>query len=745
MKKAFIVYIILCMFFPTVMEAEKKTFGNGLFWEITDDGTLTISGRGNMPDFVINNRIKRAPWHSKARIIQNVVIENGVTSIGKEAFADSWQLNEHNQLVANGDNYYVFKKVIIPNTVSLIDDRAFKNCINLTSVEIPNSVTSIGSEAFSGCLGLSSVELSNSVSSIEERSFYGCSSLTSVEIPNSVKTIGDEAFSGCDRITSVVIPNSVKKIGSEVFNSKSLNDIFVNITNWSSNSVLHLCFPNNSEWKYCVNNIELSDVIIPDSVKIIGKRVLYNGKSIKSITIPEGVTKIADYAFKGCSGITQICIPNSVTIIGNGTFTGCTSLVNILIPDAVTTIGNSAFEGCNSLSSIILPNTVISLGTGVFHNCSSLSYVVVPKTLENVDSRSLFKSNSSEIEIYKGMDLPLQHKATKFYIVENKGKNGIISSTGEWLLPFEKGYTQISSFGDKYFKVYDGKYYGIIDIEGQDVIPTSRCYINIGDLDSQKSSFTFTGKGFNGVCDIKGREILRNKLLPSSDEIMEDGGYSTVTEINNGNTKYYKVSKGDRYGLTDAEGKEIVPCEMEALESIGSGFLKYKINGFWGVINYTGKIIIDTDRGYTYIGNFLTFTKRFPYVMNGYKGECDVTGRQISKIKVEAPRQSDAASSSESSSSSNSSTSSSSSNSSSNTGSVTTQTVVVEHHHDPMPVQEWQQCVGCFGSGQCPYVKCGGSGWYYIGDRVSTCSMCHGSGKCHYCNGQGGRYITVYR
>ena len=74
-----------------------------------------------------------------------------------------------------------------------------------------------------------------------------------------------------------------------------------------------------------------------------------------------------------------------------------------------------------------------------------------------------------------------------------------------------------------------------------------------------------------------------------------------------------------------------------------------------------------------------------------------------------------------------------------------TTTIVVEHHHDPIPVQEWQQCPACYGSGQCPYVQCGGSGWYYIGDRARTCSMCHGSGKCSTCAGKGGHYVTVYR
>ena len=125
----------------------------------------------------------------------------------------------------------------------------------------------------------------------------------------------------------------------------------------------------------------------------------------------------------------------------------------------------------------------------------------------------------------------------------------------------------------------------------------------------------------------------------TEESIKEKGGYSIATELMNGSIKYWKVSKGGRYGLTDAEGKVIVPTEMEALESAGTGYLRYKLNGFWGLMDYAGKIIIDTDRGYTSIGDFVTFTKRFPYTMTGYKGECDINGKQISKIKVETPKQ----------------------------------------------------------------------------------------------------------
>jgi hypothetical protein len=89
---------------------------------------------------------------------------------------------------------------------------AFMNCSSLTSIVIPNSITSIEEYAFYGCSKLTSITIPNGVASIERRTFYSCNSLTGVTIPNSVTSIKEEAFSGCRSLTSVTIPNSISSI-----------------------------------------------------------------------------------------------------------------------------------------------------------------------------------------------------------------------------------------------------------------------------------------------------------------------------------------------------------------------------------------------------------------------------------------------------------------------------------------------------------------------------------------------------
>lgn len=331
------------------------------------------------------------------------------------------------------------------------------------------------------------------------------------------------------------------------------------------------------------------------------------------------------------------------------------------------------------------------------------------------------------------------------YQVEENRKVGLVDNSGTWIVPLDKEYMLIESAGGNYIRVRDKNYnYGIITANGKEVIPPSRGYSSIGNYDKNTKSFSVTKGRYNGSCDMQGRELSMTKRLPTQYDIKYDGGYSDVTEMTNNGTKYFKVSKGGRYGLTDAEGKQIIAPEMEALEQAGVGFLRFKINGFWGVMNYAGKIIIPTDRGYTKIGDYVSFTKLFPYEMDGYKGECNHLGQQVLKIKV-ASGKSTAASSN--SSGKSTSTTNSTSSTSSNRQSENKTTVVVEHHHDPVPMQEWRACWACGGMGTMGCDNCGGGGTKYIGDRLHRCSRCNGRGiiPCNVCFGNKGQYITVYR
>ena len=173
-------------------------------------------------------------------------------------------------------------------SVTSIGSSAFRDCTCLTSVTIPNSVTSIGESAFYECTGLTSVTIGNSVTSIGDEAFYGCTGLTSVTIGNSVTSIGNRAFYDCTGLTSVNITDIAA---------------WCNITfsDYDSNSN-----PLYYAKHLYVNNVEVTNLTIPNSVTSIGERAFYGCSSLTSVTIPNSVTSIGVYAFYYCDGLTSV-------------------------------------------------------------------------------------------------------------------------------------------------------------------------------------------------------------------------------------------------------------------------------------------------------------------------------------------------------------------------------------------------------------------------------------------------------
>ena len=171
---------------------------------------------------------------------------------------------------------YAISKINLPNSVTGIEEGAFKNCTRLTDINIPNSVKSIGYEAFRDCTSLTDINIPNSVTSIGEQAFKGCTSLTDVNIPNSVTSIGYEAFKGCTSLTDINIPNSVTSIGEQAF-------------------------------KGCTS---LTNINIPNSVTSIGEQAFYNCDNLKSVYMNASTPpSIGSQAFHNISKDLTIYIP----------------------------------------------------------------------------------------------------------------------------------------------------------------------------------------------------------------------------------------------------------------------------------------------------------------------------------------------------------------------------------------------------------------------------------------------------
>ena len=184
-------------------------------------------------------------------------------------------------------------------TVTKIDNSAFMDCTNLTSITIPDSVTTIDNAAFRNCTSLISITIPDSVTFIGSSAFINCTSLTSITIPDSVTIINLATFLDCTNLTSITIPDSVTIIGENAF----------------------------------YNCDSLISITIPDSVTTIDNCVFMNCESLTSITLPDSVTTIGDKAFYYCRSLTSITIKaNNPPKISDKTFTENSDL-QIYVPE----------------------------------------------------------------------------------------------------------------------------------------------------------------------------------------------------------------------------------------------------------------------------------------------------------------------------------------------------------------------------------------------------------------------------
>lgn len=366
---------------------------------------------------------------------------------------------------------------------------------------------------------------------------------------------------------------------------------------------------------------------------------------------------------------------------------------------------------------IISPNyeSVLYLSDGFSYRNASGNYVSTGWYLDSEGKAT------KEVPIYK--ELQIEDDGFKWYQVSQGDKYGAEDYFNQTLIPLNREYTSVyytSEEGHKgYFQVRKGDKYGACDLTGKEIVKPNYKYVIYTD-------------GFKGEMS-DGEWVALGYMIDSEGKAIRGSKESIVY---NGAT-YYIVSREGLYGLTDANGKEIVAMEMDKIESAGGDRLIFKQNDSWGLMNFLGKVLVPTSRGYTSIGKFSKTQKTFPYTMYGYKGEINVNGQQLSKIKVDIPQKNNNVASTSKTSDSSSNSGGSSTSKSSNT----TSTIVVEHHHDPIPVQEWIACGACgHNPGVCQ--TC-------LGMRTSVsgrlCISCKGSGKCHFCNGEGGRYQIVYR
>ena len=349
----------------TIASGKCGVYKSNISWALDHEGTLTISGYGDMEDFE-----DPAPWISHFSDIKKVVIEEGVRNIGGHAF----------------NSCGLIREAEIAGTVTIIGEGAFTNCRLMKAVTIASGVEVLGKSAFSSCR-----------------------SLTEIILPDTVTTIGDEAFAYCKRLESRSIPKNVNEIGKRVFrNCKNLKKITVDRNNKifdsrnNCNAIIHR--DSNTLLAGC------RGTVIPGSVTAIDDWAFF-ASSIEEIKIPNSVKSIGENAFGMCGKLTEIHIPKSTESIGTGAFICCDQLRNITVDKdnpvydsrsycraIIETRKNTLIAGCAETK---IPYTVVHIEENAFNGCG-LKSILIPVRVKRIEDYAFDNNWDLEDIYYRG-------------------------------------------------------------------------------------------------------------------------------------------------------------------------------------------------------------------------------------------------------------------------------------------------------------------------------------------------------
>lgn len=424
----------------------SKTENDNVLATLKSDGSLIISGTGNMKNWRYNNE-DVAEWHEKINNISKLTIEEGITSIGERTFMRCIRL----------------KNIKLPSTIAKIETFAFDGCASLESIEI-NGYFTLYPTVFTQCDELTKLKITKDVEKISKSIISSIDNLEEIEvdqknthlktidgilynydvseligcppkkegkviIPNGVKIIGDMAFQSCKNITEIEIPSSVETIEKYAFN---ICDSLRKINIPGSVKVLK----EKTFWQ-CK---ELEEVILEEGVKEIEFGGIQNCKKVKIIKIPSTLEKIDKGAFVGDSGITNFVvdeennnycsengilynkdksvliryttgsieetftIPNYVKSIEENSFYRANNLKRIVLNNNIKEIPNKAFFYCINLTNVEMTNSVEIIGVLAFARCESLEKIIIPEGVISIENSAFWIcKNLEEVNIVGGL------------------------------------------------------------------------------------------------------------------------------------------------------------------------------------------------------------------------------------------------------------------------------------------------------------------------------------------------------
>lgn len=403
-------------------------------WSFQEEGgILTISGTGETYDYSYFAGYE-PPWNDLDEQIREIVVEEGITVIGAEAFAGCINLT----------------RVSLPTTLTTLKDSAFWECTSLQTITLPQNLAKMDyyeneCRVFDDCSSLKEIlvhednpyftscdgflynksktelircpeaftgayDIPEGTVKIDRGAFGYCSGLTAVRIPGTVKELGEYVFFDCTSLESADLSALTCEFFPDIFvGCTKLKGITLsgNYPYYTQDAQGALYAPDMSRLVFCCKGFTgnfavpygvkeigggafegcmgLKSAVLPETVERIGYSAFKDCSTLERVTIPNGVKLIDSYAFELCSALESVKIPGSVEAIEAGAFRYCMALRSLSMEYGLKVIGYDAFEHCEALTSVAIPDSVTLLDEKAFEGCIALSSVILPgNSLEEI-------------------------------------------------------------------------------------------------------------------------------------------------------------------------------------------------------------------------------------------------------------------------------------------------------------------------------------------------------------------------
>ena len=235
-----------------------------------------------------------------------------------------------------------------------IENNVVTDCSSflLGKLIIPDGVTEIGEKAFADINGLTEITIPSSVKMINFWAFENCTALKKITFTDGIKEIKSSAFSGCTALESIVMPDSVDLIYTGIFAGYEGSIEYKGTTYRSGDTqklCMAVCYDENGflikdgVLLHAMSDIVSGDVVIPDGVTVIDEWALAYCDKINSITVPGSVKEVKSYAFAEISRLKELTFEEGVTTLGEYILNNSGASV-IHLPSTLTNIPEYALK-----------------------------------------------------------------------------------------------------------------------------------------------------------------------------------------------------------------------------------------------------------------------------------------------------------------------------------------------------------------------------------------------------------------